>query len=132
MQAFTGIPVILPRQTPEVCKKIRIENPASEIGWTSKKQAKRYVERGDAEWIVRGVSIRFNHRCEHRKVAVDQSINDTRAAYARAANNGMATLGQIAGVPVLQPVKLITDFSKTPRRVPLKQYRNGPVISVMV
>lgn len=44
-----------------------------------------------------------------------------------ALHGGMATLDAIAGLPVLQPVILITDTSKSPRRSRDRWNRNGKV-----
>lgn len=83
-------------------KSIRIENPVSDCRFTSEKRAKRFVAQGRAEWVKPGVSIRFI-QSDHRHCAAKKSVDTTRYWYERAANTGLATLEQIANLPMISP-----------------------------
>jgi hypothetical protein len=67
-------------------KNIRIENPVSGCGFTSKNRAKRFVAQGRAEWVQAGVSV-----------------DHTRWSYDRAANTGMAQIAELANLPMISP-----------------------------
>jgi len=85
-----------------VSKSIRIENPVSDCRFTSKKCAERFVAQGRAEWVQPGISIRFNPS-DHRHCAAKKSVDTTRYWYERAVNTGLATLEQIANLPMVSP-----------------------------
>ena len=67
-------------------KNIRIENPVSGCGFTSKNRAKRFVAQGRAEWVQAGVSIRFV-QSDHRHASAQKSVDATRWSYDRAAEH---------------------------------------------
>lgn len=83
-------------------KNIRIENPVSDCRFTSKNRAKRFVAQGRAEWVEPGVSIRFI-QSDHRHCSAQRSADTTRYWYQRAANTGMATLSEMANLPMIAP-----------------------------
>lgn len=83
-------------------KNIRIENPVSGCGFTSKNRAKRFVAQGRAEWVEAGVSIRFI-QSDHRHNSAQRSVDQTRYWYARAANTGLAQLEGMANLPMIAP-----------------------------
>ena len=83
-------------------KNIRIENPVSGCGFTSKNRAKRFVAQGRAEWVQAGVSIRFV-QLDHRHSSAQKSVDQTRYWYERAANTGMAQLAELANLPMIMP-----------------------------
>ena len=83
-------------------KNIRIENPVSECGFTSKNRAKRFVTQGRAEWAQAGVSIRFI-QSDHRHGSAQKSLDHTRWSYDRAANSGMAQIADLANLPMIAP-----------------------------
>jgi hypothetical protein len=83
-------------------KNIRIENPVSECGFTSKNRAKRFVAQGRAEWVQAEVSIRFVPS-DHRHSSAQKSLDQTRYWYERAANTGMAQLAEMANLPMISP-----------------------------
>jgi hypothetical protein len=83
-------------------KNIRIENPVSGCGFTSRNRAKRFVAQGRAEWAQIGVSIRFI-QSDHRHGAAEKSVDATRYWYERAANTGMAQLAELANLPMIAP-----------------------------
>jgi hypothetical protein len=83
-------------------KDIRIENPVSDCRFTSKNRAKRFVAQGRAEWVETGVSIRFI-QSDHRHGSAQKSAEATRFWYERAANTGMARLGELANLPMIAP-----------------------------
>jgi hypothetical protein len=83
-------------------KNIRIENPVSGCGFTSKNRAKRFVVQGRAEWVQVGVSIRFI-QSDHRNASAQKSVDQTRWSYDRAANTGMAQLAELANLPMIMP-----------------------------
>lgn len=83
--------------------KIKILNPAGGPCLTSAKQAARYVKRGLAHWT--GDAIEFSRPSnDHREAACSVSLERRRHNY----GVGIATLGQIAGLPVVSPIKLLT------------------------
>ncbi len=91
-------------------KNIRIVNPVSEHAYTSSKRALRFIKQGRAEWVERGVSIRFID--DHRKhVLAQQSVNATRYWYERAVNSGMARLVDLANLPMVAPAVAL-NFGK--------------------
>ena len=83
-------------------KNIRIENPVSGCGFTSKNRAKRFVAQGRAEWVQAGVSIRFV-QSDHRHSSAQKSVDATRWSYDRAAHTGMAQLAELANLPMIAP-----------------------------
>jgi hypothetical protein len=83
-------------------KNIRIENPVSGCGFTSKNRAKRFVAQGRAKWVQAGVSIRFV-QSDPRHISAQKSADLTRYWYERAANTGMATLSEMANLPMIAP-----------------------------
>jgi hypothetical protein len=83
-------------------KNIRIENPVSGCGFTSKNRAKRFVAQGRAEWVQAGVSIRFV-QSDHRHNSAQTSVDATRWSYDRAAHTGMARIADLANLPMIQP-----------------------------
>jgi hypothetical protein len=83
-------------------KNIRIENPVSECGFTSKNRAKRFVTQGRAVWVQAGVSIRFI-QSDHRHGSAQKSVDHTRWSYDRAANTGLAQLVEMANLPMIAP-----------------------------
>ncbi len=87
-------------------KHIRIENPVSDCGFTSSNRAKRFVAQGRAEWVQPGVSIRFI-QSDHRHGSAQKSVDATRAGYARAAHTGIATLNELANLPMIAPGALL-------------------------
>jgi hypothetical protein len=84
-------------------KHIQIENPISGTGWTSRSRAKRYVAKGIAEWVEFGASIRFCRAGDHQSRSVQRVVDETAMAYDRAANGGLATLGDLRHLPVVMP-----------------------------
>ncbi len=83
-------------------KNIRIENPVSGCGFTSRNRAKRFVAQGRAEWVEPGVSIRFIP-LDHRHTSAQASVDATRYWYERAAGSGMAGLTELANLPMIAP-----------------------------
>lgn len=83
-------------------KNIRIENPVSGCGFTSKNRANRFVAQGRAEWVQAGVSIRFV-QSDHRHNSAQKSVDATRWSYDRAAHSGMAGLAELANLPMIAP-----------------------------
>ena len=87
-------------------KHIRIDNPVSGPGFTSKNRARRFVAQGRAEWVQAGVSIRFV-QSDHRHRSAQKSVDRTRYWYERAAHTGMATLAELANLPMIRPGVLL-------------------------
>ena len=83
-------------------KNIRIENPVSGCGFTSKNRAKRFVTQGRAEWAQAGISIRFV-QSDHRHNSARKAADQTRYWYERAANTGLAQLAEMANLPMISP-----------------------------
>ena len=83
-------------------KNIRIENPVSGSGFTSKNRASRFVAQGRAEWVQAGVSIRFV-QSDHRHNSAQKSVDQTRWSYDRAAHTGMAQIAELANLPMIRP-----------------------------
>jgi hypothetical protein len=87
-------------------KNIRIENPVSGCGFTSKNRAKRFVAQGRAEWVQAGVSIRFV-QADHRHISAQKSADLTRYWYERAANSGIAQIADLANLPMIAPAVML-------------------------
>jgi hypothetical protein len=83
-------------------KNIRIENPISDCRFTSRNRADRFVAQGRAEWVEPGVSIRFI-QSDHRHCSAQKSVTETRYWYDRASSTGMATLSEMANLPMVAP-----------------------------
>ena len=83
-------------------KNIRIENPVSDCRFTSINRAKRFVAKGRAVWAEPGVSIRFI-QSDRRHTSARTSVEATRYWYERAASTGMATLSEMANLPMSAP-----------------------------
>ena len=83
-------------------KNIRIENPVSGSGFTSRNRAKRFVAQGRAEWVQDGLSIRFV-QSDYRNISAQKSVDQTRYGYERAANKGLATFAELANLPMISP-----------------------------
>ena len=83
---------------------------------TSQKRADRFVRKGQARWLPDGtlqfIESDFGHISAGRCAAKSLIFTD---------GTGIATLGQIAGLPVLNPVKLITDTNSAITRQGRKQ-----------
>jgi hypothetical protein len=108
--SLAGIPAIHHWTiTPEVrllSKGIKIHNPVSGHGFTTKNRAARFVAQGRAVWVEPGVSIRFV-AVHPQHVAAKQSANATRYWYARAVQSGMAGLNELANLPMITPAKAL-------------------------
>jgi murein DD-endopeptidase MepM/ murein hydrolase activator NlpD len=91
-----------------VRKNIRIENPLSGSGFTSRNRAKRFVKHGLAEWVEFGISIRFirNPR-DHRDQSARQNVAAAPYWYERAAHEGIAKAAELANTPVVAPGVLL-------------------------
>jgi hypothetical protein len=89
-------------QTRTMRKNIRIENPVSGCGFTSKNRAKRFVAQGRAEWVQAGISIRFV-QSDHRHSSAQKAVDQTRWSYDRAAHTGMAEIADLAHLPMIRP-----------------------------
>jgi hypothetical protein len=87
-------------------KNIRIENPVSGCGFTSKNRAQRFVAQGRAEWVQAGVSIRFV-QSDHRHSSAQATVDATRWSYDRAARTGVAQMADLANMPVIRPAVLM-------------------------
>jgi hypothetical protein len=91
-----------------VRKNIRIENPLSGAGFTSKNRAKRFVARGLAVWVEFGVAIRFlRDPRDHRESSARRQVDTTRYWYERAAHTGIAQLAELANLPMVAPHVLL-------------------------
>jgi len=105
--------------------KVRIQNPLSGIGITSRKSAQRYVSRGLAVWV----SAQLIHMIEddHRRLSAVQSIGlDRCVGYDRAVHDDHPTGDvhkQLRHTPVVKPMELLAPV----RRKWFKGGRNGPV-----
>jgi len=83
---------------------VRILNPAAGRGYTSRKCAERYVRRGVARWVkdsngracLEFLAISPVSAAVARSVARD-------AAYDRVIHTGLATLEQMAALPMISP-----------------------------
>lgn len=86
-------------------KHIRIENPVSGCGYTSRNRAKRFVSQGRAAWTSQS-SIRFVAQ-DHRHTSAQQSVDNTIRSYDRAAHSGIATYRELANLPLVAPGVLL-------------------------
>ena len=105
--------------------KVRIQNPLSGIGITSRKSAQRYVSRGLAVWV----SAQLIHMIEddHRRLSAVQGIAvDQGAGYDREVHGDHPTGDvekQLRHFPVVKPMELLAPV----RRKWFGRGRNGPV-----
>ena len=91
--------------------EVRIINPISCNKYTALANAERYVADGRAEWVWErnGEMALAFISADHRHKSANASAAATRAAIRRGyTDGGMATLEQVRGIPVIQPVKLLT------------------------
>ncbi len=88
-------------------KNIRIENPISGTGWTTRNRAKRFIAKGIAEWAEFGVSIRFTRAGDHQSHSVRRVVDATALAYDRVAGTGMAQIEDLANLPMVNPGRLL-------------------------
>lgn len=98
-------------------RRIRIQGTSL---YTSAKQALKYLKARRARYIDEG-TIQFIEGDPRHASTLRQMRSG--AEYDALIASGMATLGGIQGLPVLNPVKLITDPSKGPRRPPLRPWK---------
>jgi hypothetical protein len=87
---------------------VRILNPASGRGYTSRKCAQRYVQRGVARW-VKDSSGRdcLEFLASHAVAAIVAASVARETAYDRAARTGVAQLSELANRPVVAPAVLL-------------------------
>ena len=88
--------------TQTMSKHVRIENPSSGLGFTSKKRAKQYVEDRRAEWVKTNVMIRLVES-DRRVFAARTSADKTAAGYGAASATGIAGLAALANLPMSRP-----------------------------
>lgn len=83
---------------------VRILNPASGRGYTSRKCAARYVGRGVARWVKDARGRDCLQFLKSGAIAAVVAASVAREiAYDRAAHTGMAQLNQLANLPVVAP-----------------------------
>ena len=91
---------------------IRILNPASGRGYTSRKCAERYVRRGVAEWAKDNSGrdcLKFLERGAIASIVGRSVARET--GYDRAAHTGMARLPELASLPMIAP-GVVLGFGK--------------------
>src|SRR5262249_18802107 len=107
LSVYRQTPGNTPDSSPKVMRKvIRITNPGEGVGFTSRQRAKRYVSNGSAEWVQYGISIRLV-RSSHQVQSGQRSIDRTRDGYERASSTGMATLSELANLPMVMPAAVL-------------------------
>jgi len=83
---------------------VRILNPAAGCGYTSRKCAERYVRRGLARWVKDSGGRDCLEFVERGPIATIVAASVAReTAYDRAAHTGMATLSELANLPMIAP-----------------------------
>lgn len=92
---------------------VRILNPASGRGYTSRKCAQRYVQRGVARWV----KDKDGRDCleflaqgaipEIVVASIRRTVDATRFWYDRSARTGMAQLSELANLPMVRPGVLL-------------------------
>lgn len=93
--------------------KIKIVNNEQGAGWTSARQAERYIRRGIARpmGMIRGFHAIEFIQDDHRVISARTKVFSDGAF--------MATLKMIQGLPVVNPVKLIRGRRST---APVQEY----------
>jgi hypothetical protein len=82
--------------------------PVSDTGFTSKNRAQRFVTNGLVTWSEHGVSIRFlRDPRDHRDRSALKQAAATRCGYDRTSNCGMATLTELANLPMIAPAVVL-------------------------
>jgi hypothetical protein len=83
---------------------VRILNPAAGRGYTSRKCAERYVHRGVARWVKDSNGRNCLEFVTSGPIAAIVAASVVReTAYDRAAHTGMATLSELANLPMIAP-----------------------------
>jgi hypothetical protein len=96
--------------TPHLCATISGSSIPSQTTASSRKRALRFIKQGRAEWVERGVSIRFIDG--HRKhVLAQQSANATRYWYERAVWSDFAPYAELANLPMVSTTARHSQFS---------------------
>ena len=90
-------------------KDVRIINPVGDRRFTSRKRAERFVERGRAEWVKPGTTIRF----VKGRPAVKKAMKLAGYWYDRAARSGMAEIANLIHVPMPRPSLLLNIGKNT-------------------
>lgn len=89
--------------TLQVRRTIRITNPLTDVAFTSRQRAKRYIAAGQAVWHDPGKSIRFL-RSNHQSASVQRVVDETIRSYDYEVKAGeLATVRQLIGLPVTSP-----------------------------
>jgi len=89
-------------------KDIRIENPVSGRGFTSKNRAKAICWRyGRAVWVQPGTSIRISRRAPRARRRAEGCGQDAMVVMTGAAHEGMAQIADLANLPMIQPARLL-------------------------
>jgi len=91
---------------------VRILNPIAGRGYTSRKCATRYVQRGIARWAKDGhgrdcLEFLAEGFAAIVKASVKRVVDHTVLAYDRAASVGMARMGDLANLPMVAPGVLL-------------------------
>ena len=83
---------------------VRILNPASGRGYTSRKCAERYVRRGVARWVKDSGGHDCLEFVASSAIAVSIAASVAReTAYDRAAHTGAAQIAELANLPMIMP-----------------------------
>ena len=93
---------------------IQIENPVSACHYTSGNRARRYIAQGRAIWVKPDNTIRFIPG-DHRHQAAKSSTDSTRHHYDRAARGGLATIAEVANLPVVNAPRLFLTRTRRAR-----------------
>ena len=106
---------------------VRIVNPISGCGYTSRARADRYVRRGMAHYVIQaGVRcLEFQPENARANQAASSAKRSAQLGYDRASSSGLATLDAVRNLPVARAPKAYIDRSNTPRRG--SRGRSGPV-----
>jgi len=87
---------------------VRIVNPASGCGYTSRKCAERYVRRGVARWVKDNSGRDCLEFVTGGAIATIIAASVAReTAYDRAAHTGMAKFSELANLPMIAPGVLL-------------------------
>jgi hypothetical protein len=83
---------------------VRILNPASGRGYTSRKCAERYVRRGHARWVKdNGGRDCLEFLTDGAIAAIICASVSRETAYDSAAHTGMAQIAELANLPMIMP-----------------------------
>jgi len=109
-------------------REVRIVNPSSSgCGWTSLKQAAKYVLRGRARW--NGTALEFIETDYRHKATGITAERIRQIEYDRACGSGMLDAAQMRHIPIVRPYLMLvrrTNLQTSATRMDAAQRNTRP------